>query len=256
MRLLVSVRSAEEVPAALQGGADIIDAKEPDHGSLGPVHPEVLRSIAAEVPDSTELSVALGDFSSPAQTVDSISAVPLSVRSGSVYLKLGFAGMGPAEQIVELLAAARVTARKHSAQPRIIAVAYADAALAGTPDPGAVVEAARQADCHGVLFDTHVKGGANLLHWISPTVLRRLLGRARGYGLLSAVAGGLAASDLKLVARAIPDVVGFRSAACRGGRAGRVSPVLVQELRRRLNRLDSGFLQEIGTASRLASRNA
>ena len=35
MRLLVSVRSAEEVSAALAGGADIIDAKEPERGSLG-----------------------------------------------------------------------------------------------------------------------------------------------------------------------------------------------------------------------------
>ena len=35
MRLLVSVRSAAEVAAAVAGGADIIDAKEPTAGSLG-----------------------------------------------------------------------------------------------------------------------------------------------------------------------------------------------------------------------------
>ena len=37
MRLLVSVRSADEVAAAMAGGADIIDAKEPARGSLGAV---------------------------------------------------------------------------------------------------------------------------------------------------------------------------------------------------------------------------
>ena len=37
MRLLVSVRSAEEAAAAVMGGADIVDAKEPALGSLGPV---------------------------------------------------------------------------------------------------------------------------------------------------------------------------------------------------------------------------
>ena len=37
MQLLVSVRSAVEVAPALAGGADIIDAKEPDRGSLGAV---------------------------------------------------------------------------------------------------------------------------------------------------------------------------------------------------------------------------
>ena len=35
MHLLVSVRSAEEAAAALEGGADVIDAKDPDNGALG-----------------------------------------------------------------------------------------------------------------------------------------------------------------------------------------------------------------------------
>ena len=57
MRLLVSVRSAEEVSAALAGGADIIDAKEPARGSLGRVTPAVLSAIAARTPASVPLSV-------------------------------------------------------------------------------------------------------------------------------------------------------------------------------------------------------
>ncbi|MFM7835691.1 MAG: (5-formylfuran-3-yl)methyl phosphate synthase, partial [Planctomycetaceae bacterium] len=35
VRLLVSVRSADEAVVAATGGADIIDIKEPRHGSLG-----------------------------------------------------------------------------------------------------------------------------------------------------------------------------------------------------------------------------
>ena len=35
MRLLVSVRSADEVGAALAGGAEIVDVKEPSRGALG-----------------------------------------------------------------------------------------------------------------------------------------------------------------------------------------------------------------------------
>ena len=45
MRLLVSVADAAEARAALAGGADIIDAKEPRHGALGAVAPDVLRAI-------------------------------------------------------------------------------------------------------------------------------------------------------------------------------------------------------------------
>ena len=50
MQLLVSVRSAAEVEAPLGGGADIIDAKEPDRGSLGPVPPATLAEILAPDP--------------------------------------------------------------------------------------------------------------------------------------------------------------------------------------------------------------
>ena len=62
MQLLVSVRSEAEVAAALAGGADLIDAKEPALGSLGPVGGAELLAIAARVPETVPLSAALGDF--------------------------------------------------------------------------------------------------------------------------------------------------------------------------------------------------
>ena len=49
MQLLVSVRSAEEAAAALAGGADLIDAKDPAAGPLGPVSLERFREIVVEV---------------------------------------------------------------------------------------------------------------------------------------------------------------------------------------------------------------
>jgi len=51
----VSVRSAGEVAAAVAGGADIVDAKEPTAGSLGPVSGRVLREIARCVPAGVPL---------------------------------------------------------------------------------------------------------------------------------------------------------------------------------------------------------
>jgi (5-formylfuran-3-yl)methyl phosphate synthase len=243
MRLLVSVRSAEEVAPALAGGADIIDAKEPELGSLGPVAPERLRAIATQLPEETEFSIALGDFSASEQVAHAVSTVPVSARPAALYLKLGFAGVGSDERIGELLATARTIARSHPAAPRIIAVAYADAGLAGSADPAAIVQAAGLARCDGVLLDTHEKGGANLFDWISPVTLRQLIGRARECRLLTAVAGGLTLEDLEVIGEAEPDVVGFRSAACRGGRNGRVSSILVRELRNRLPAGHSGFLQ-------------
>ena len=44
-RLLVSVRSAAEAEAALLGGADVIDVKEPDRGPLGRADDAVIAAV-------------------------------------------------------------------------------------------------------------------------------------------------------------------------------------------------------------------
>jgi len=66
MRLLVSVAHADEVEAALAGGADIVDAKDPLRGALGAVSPSVLGAIARALGGRRPLSVALGDASESA----------------------------------------------------------------------------------------------------------------------------------------------------------------------------------------------
>jgi uncharacterized protein (UPF0264 family) len=43
MQLLISVVAAEEVSAALQGGADIVDVKNPAEGALGASLPHIIR---------------------------------------------------------------------------------------------------------------------------------------------------------------------------------------------------------------------
>jgi uncharacterized protein (UPF0264 family) len=49
MRLLVSVANGDEAAAALAGGADIIDAKDPAAGPLGAVTIDVLLEISRTV---------------------------------------------------------------------------------------------------------------------------------------------------------------------------------------------------------------
>ncbi len=61
MRLLVSVKNAEEAMAALAGGADLIDAKDPAAGALGAVSLDVLRDIHSTVAGLRPVSAALGD---------------------------------------------------------------------------------------------------------------------------------------------------------------------------------------------------
>lgn len=235
MRLLVSVRSADEVAAALAGGADIIDAKEPAHGSLGAVSSGVLLAIADRTPVSVALSVALGDCSREAAVPAAVRAAWVPPRGTPPYLKLGFAGVASLERIATLLRAAVAAAGESGAAGRIVAVAYADHLDAGTLPADDVLRAAAAAGASGLLVDTWRKDQGGLLEHLPHEHLAALSRRARGAGLLFAVAGSL---DLPAVSRlaAIADVVGVRGAACRGGRMGAVDAGRVARLRRSLAR--------------------
>ncbi len=240
MRLLVSVRSAAEVEPALAGGADIVDAKEPDLGSLGPVSQKTLAEILGRLPSTHAFSVALGDIRTAADVVTALSTLSLPARRAPTFLKLGFAGVRSPELVCSLLTAAVQIAGRQAARPLIIAVAYADAERAGAVSPELIARSAHQAGVAGVLIDTYLKDQAGLLQWLSPAALAVLVSDLRRAGLLSAVAGALEPEGLDRVRAADPDIVGFRGAACDGGRSGRVSAERVAKLRRQLAPSDGG----------------
>ena len=52
MKLLVSVVNENEVAAAVEGGADIIDVKNPAEGALGANFPRVIRAVRKATPRS------------------------------------------------------------------------------------------------------------------------------------------------------------------------------------------------------------
>ena len=231
MQLLASVRTAAEAAAALAGGADIIDAKEPSRGSLGAVSPNVLRQICEQIPCERPVSIALGDVSTAAEVVQSICTLPPCPRSAT-YLKFGFAGTSDSELVRQCLRVALESVAGRSIG--IVAVAYADAELAGSPAPEVICRVAGEARATGVLFDTYVKGDRHLLTWLDPAYLAVLLSRARAAGLLTAVAGGLGFQQLPSVRLAGPDIVGVRGALCLGGRDGWLSEYRVRLFRQQL----------------------
>ncbi len=237
MQLLVSVRSADEIGPALDGGADIIDAKEPDRGSLGPVPARTLARILRSTPDDQPLSAALGDFATSGEVESIFRELTLPPRAGPTYLKLGCAGAGSPEVASIVLKTALRQAERWLSQPHIVAVAYADSRRTGSLPPDVVCRVAADAGVTGVLIDTHVKDGAGLLHWLSPGELAAWVAHAKGEGLVTGVAGSLGLADLDSVCLGLPDVVGFRGAACDGGRSGRVSVDRVASLRRRLDQV-------------------
>jgi uncharacterized protein (UPF0264 family) len=230
MRLLVSVRSADEVWAAVAGGADIIDVKEPSRGALGAVDPEVAAAVAGRVPESTPLSVALGDPAGLGSVEATVRRLSVRRQAGDVILKLGFAGVSSEAVVAERLAAA-IAAAPSEGSPELVAVAYADWARAGAPSPDDVARAASRAGVRGVLLDTSIKDGRDLFSSISQDDLSRWIRVARAAGLLVAVAGSLDADGIVRLLETPPDVVGVRGAACDGGRLGLVSAARVRTLR-------------------------
>ena len=236
MRLLVSVRSAEEVEAALAGGADIVDAKEPTNGPLGPVSAVTLAEISRRVPANRQLSAALGDVATEEDVVAALAVTEGLSRHEPAFLKLGFAGLRSQELVSTLLTTAvRLTSMRRWPL-HIIAVAYADTSRAESLPPHLFCRLAHQAGAAGVLMDTYAKDGKKLLDWWSPALLADWITEARGLGLLTGLAGALGAEDAAGLAPANPDVIGFRGAACDSGRSGRVSAQRVALLRSRVDR--------------------
>jgi (5-formylfuran-3-yl)methyl phosphate synthase len=228
MRLLVSVRSANETTRALQGGADIIDAKEPARGSLGAVDGAVLREIADALSGGLPLSVALGD----AGTLDDVNRAVASLeRLQTAYLKVGFAGLRDGIRVRDTIRRLAQAAAELPSRPRVIAVAYADHRPAGSPEPFTVATLAGSAGADGVLLDTWTKDGTDVFAWMPLPILKEWTAASRRLGLGVAVAGSITKYSMATALESQPDIVGVRGAACEGGRSGSVSVDRVRALK-------------------------
>jgi (5-formylfuran-3-yl)methyl phosphate synthase len=244
MHLLVSVTSAVDAAAALAGGADLVDAKDPAAGALGAVSIEQFRRIVATVAGARPVTAALGDaVDEPAieQTARAFAA------TGAAFVKIGFAGIDSADRIASLIAAAvggvkigdapvfRKVAlaglKSCATSTHLVAVAYADADRAGSISPLRLVDVAARAGATGVLLDTFDKQQGGLRELVAWRALADWVASAHDTGLFVAVAGKLTASDLPYVRDAGADIAGVRGAACDGGRTGHVTANRVRLLR-------------------------
>ena len=229
MRLLVSVRNQHEAGAALAGGADIIDAKNPELGPLGAVSLPGFRSIRAVAGHARPVTAALGE----AHDAVAIEAMARAFAgAGASMVKVGFAGVTTLESVTSLLSAAISGAAAGSdGSCGVVAVAYADAGVVEAADPELILDAAIRCRAEGVLLDTADKRSAGLPDLVASKDLTRWAARAHQAGLLVALAGKLTLENLALVRKAGADIAGVRGAACDGGRTGTVSEDRVRTLR-------------------------
>ena len=216
MKLLVSVVSEKEVAPAVAGGADIIDVKNPAEGALGANFPHVIRAVRKITPPELEVSATIGDVPNLPGTV-SLAALGAAV-CGVQYVKVGLLGTRTPQDAIFLLREACRAVHAHGPSTRIIAAAYADAHKVNSLAPLALPAVAAEAGADGCLLDTAVKGDGTLFTNLSDSQLQNFVAQCRGAGLLCGLAGSLGAEDIAHVCKFGADLIGVRTAVCRGDR--------------------------------------
>lgn len=249
----------------MEGGADIIDVKEPRHGSLGRAplsgFREILNLLQQTAPER-RISAALGEVSEWCQalSVEQQAWIEfLNENPHPLWLKLGLAGLHHPDQPATIASAEYrrpendpagqiaagawqeqwLTARQRigsGSSPHWIAVAYADAERCSAPSLQSVLHHAVHSGCRGLLVDTCLKDGRGLRHWCSLQDLQQLRAATAERGLLLALAGQVRADDLPALLTAAPDIIAVRGAVCAAGqRESSIQPQLVQQLRSALH---------------------
>jgi uncharacterized protein (UPF0264 family) len=231
--LLVSVRNLAEARAALDGGCDRLDVKEPLRGPLGMADHEVISEIAAfsvetRVGDRTPCSVALGEVEEFRQR-----SSPFVLPQGITDIKLGPAETLTLERWVDgwQLVMGRLEATRLETTRRV-AVAYADWQAALAPPPDEILSAAIRLGADAFLIDTSRKKAGGLQDILGRQELMQLATTSREAGLMFALAGSLRLRDIAALVEFGPDVIAVRGAACHGeNRSSDVSSESVRRLK-------------------------
>lgn len=218
-QFLASVRNTEEALLAAAEGADLIDLKAPDRGSLGALPVRQIQTIVAALGGRKPVSATIGDLPLEPERVS--KAVEAVCRTGVDYVKVGFFPGGNETGTIRSLR--RFTARGF----RLVAVLFAD--RDPSPDWPACLAEAGFAGC---MLDTADKKHGSLTEICSLSFLHRFVDRVTEHGLLCGLAGSLRAGDIPELLAMRPDYLGFRGALCdHGNRSKVLDPERVRRIR-------------------------
>lgn len=196
-QLLVSVRSAAEAIAALEGGADLIDIKEPNAGSLGRASSTTMGAILDAIAGRRPVSAALGEWA---------TEFPSHVLpEGLCWVKWGLAGVSDPREVAKVRHATRV--------PPVL-VAYADWQRANCFPPSRLVELAIEHSFPVLLVDTFHKDGTTLFDWVQVETLAGWVQRLRTHHIAVALAGSLREGHFPVLRSMQATWLAVRGAAC------------------------------------------
>ena len=231
MQLLISPINHEEAVEAIEGGADIVDVKNPKEGSLGANFPWVIKDIRELTPDDLLVSATLGDVPYKPGTI-SLAAMGALV-SGADYIKVGLYGTKDYDEAVEVMTNVVKAVKDVKSEAIVVASGYADAHRVGAVSPWDIPKVARDSGADLAMIDTAVKDGKTLFDYFTIEDCEKFVNEAHDYGLKVALAGSVKKDQLKPLYDVGTDVVGLRGAACVGGdrNTGHIDRGAVKELK-------------------------
>lgn len=217
-QMLASVTGADEARIAVEGGADIIDLKDPAAGALGAVPAEDIEAAVAAVAGRRATSAVCGDL--PMEPDILAGKAAEIAATGVDYVKVGFFPSAAAAACAAALAPV-------AARTKLIAVLFAD--LAPDFDLMPVLAGHR---FHGLMADTADKSRGRLLDHLPPERIPAFVDRGRSLGLAIGLSGSLEEPDIPRLLPFRPDFLGFRGALCTGAhRRQAIDPQAVARIR-------------------------
>jgi len=229
MRLLVSPRDVEEAKSAVEGGADIIDVKNPKEGSLGANFPWIIREIRRVVPKDIPLSATIGDFCFKPGTA-SLAALG-AVTSGADYIKIGLYGITTKDEAIDMVYSVSRSIKEYDHDKKVVIAAYSDFERIGSISPLLLPEICTGYDVDVVMVDTGIKDGRSTLEFMPIDTIKTFINKSHSNGFEVAIAGSLSAEDIERLTSLDPDIIGVRGIVCGGDRNADIDKNLVKALK-------------------------
>jgi uncharacterized protein (UPF0264 family) len=213
MKILISPKSAEEAKNCVIGGADIIDVKRPEEGSLGANFPIIIEEIKRVIPKNMELSATLGDCPYLPGTIS--QAAVGAALAGADYVKCGLRWVKTTEEAEFMMKNIVHNVKHFFPKIKIVVSGYADYERAECISIFELPAVARKASADGVLIDTAFKD-KRLLEILSEKQLRKMVDLCHKNKVFSALAGKVTKEDALILKKTGVDIIGVRSAVCEG----------------------------------------
>lgn len=212
LKLLISPVDEQEALDAIASGADIIDVKNPNEGSLGANFPWIIKRIRQITPKNLEVSCTLGDIPNLPGTA-ALTALG-AASTGVNYIKTSLYALKTTDEAVYMMRNIVKAVKDYNQKIKVVVVGYADAYRVGSVDPKFIPKISSEAGCDLAMLDTAVKDGKNILDFLSPQELKAFVDEVHDYNLKAALAGSLKIQNLPVLHSLGVDVVGIRGAAC------------------------------------------